>query len=184
MYEFWKDIKGFEGYYQVSNLGRVKGLQRVVNSGNGAKRVVKELVLKQSSDKDGYLIVNLKIRQKAKKIRVHRLVSLAFLPNTENKPQVNHKNGIKNDNTLENLEWATLSENRQHAYDTGLQNSDSRKGEKNNFNKLTKEDVIAIRKMYVPYKFTNKMIAEKYHVTEGCISSITSNKNWAWVQHN
>jgi hypothetical protein len=171
--EIWKDVKGYEMYYEVSNLSNIR---RKLGTSK-----LKQKNLKGSFDKDGYIKVNLKIKQKTNSKILHRLLAEAFIPNPENKPQVNHINGIKSDNTLENLEWCTLSENRQHAYDTGLQRSDTRRGEKNNFCKLTKEDVLKIRQMYKPYKFTNKMIAEIYNVTEGCISNITSRKNWAWI---
>ena len=179
--EVWKYIKGFEGYYEVSTLGRVKSVERFVKSGNGAKRLIREKILKPMLDKDGYLRVNLKKQQKGKTVNIHRLVASSFIENPEKKPQVNHKNGIKNDNSLHNLEWVTLSENRQHAYDTGLQNGESRRGVKNNFSKLTLKDVKNIREMYIPYKVTNKMIAKKYNVTDSCISAITRKSSWSWV---
>ena len=168
--EIWKDIKDFENYYEISNMGQIRRKKGTSH--------LKEKNLKFSSDKDGYLRVNLKVKQKSNTKIVHRLLAIAFIENVDNKPQVNHINGIKSDYRIENLEWVTLSQNRQHAYDTGLQNANSRKGEKNNFSKLTNEQVLEIRKMYIPYKFTNKMIAKIYNVTEGCISGITSKRNW------
>ena len=179
--EVWKDVKNYEGIYQVSNLGKVRSLDRMVNSSNNFKRFCKGSLLKNSFDKDGYCKVNLKSNSKGNSQRVHRLVAMSFICNPNDKPQVNHINGIKNDNRVENLEWCTLKENRQHAYDTGLQNGKSREGEKNNFNKLSKDEINEIRKLYIPYKMTNRMIAKKYNVTTGCIQSITSQRNRKWL---
>jgi hypothetical protein len=111
MTETWKDIKGFEGKYQVSNLGRVKSLN--YNNTN------EERVLKLSNDKDGYEIVCLCDKKKVVK-KVHRLVAEAFLPNTDNLNIINHLNGIKTDNKIGNHEWCTSRENNRHAIETGL----------------------------------------------------------------
>jgi NUMOD4 motif/HNH endonuclease len=104
--EIWKDIAGFEGRYQVSNLGRVKSLERVVPSKGGAFRPIRETIIKSYADKDGYRKVAIRLTNRnGCKFMVHRLVCQAFLPNVKNKPQVNHKNMIKDDNRVENLEW-------------------------------------------------------------------------------
>lgn len=108
MEEIWKDIKGYEGLYQISDRGNVKSL----NYNNTGKNCI----LKSSNNGNGYLCIGLRINGKTKTRRVHRLVCEAFLPNPENKETVNHKNGIKTDNRLENLEWATYSENNKHSY--------------------------------------------------------------------
>lgn len=172
--ENWKRITGFENYYEINQFGEIK---RVEGSSH-----LKSITLKGTPDKDGYLNVNLKVKQKTNTRRIHRLVAIAFIPNPENKPQVNHINGVKNDNRLENLEWCTLSENRQHAYDTGLQNGNSRMGVKNNFNKLTESDVFEIRTKYNKKQgFTMKVLSKEFNVSDGCIQSILSKKSWAWL---
>jgi hypothetical protein len=175
--EIWKDVIGYKNCYQVSNLGRVKSLDRYVNTFNGL-RLTKGIILKQGFDKDGYCKVNLKNNSIGKSSRVHRLVCESFLKNSENKPHVNHINGIKNDNTLFNLEWCSLSENRVHSYKTGLQNGLNRRGAKSNFVKLTIENVKEIRATYKKRVITQKMLAKKFNVTQSCIHFILKNRNW------
>lgn len=124
MTEVWKDIINYEGLYQISNYGRVKALEKdVVRRKCGIKHCL-EIIMKPVSDKDGYLSVTFCVHSKgkAKTFKVHRLVAQAFIPNPENKPQVNHKDGNKENNSVQNLEWVTGKENIQHAYKTNLMN--------------------------------------------------------------
>jgi hypothetical protein len=120
MTEIWKDIVGYEGIYQVSNLGRVKSLQRFVKLKQNLNRIVRERILVPIK-RDGYLVVNLSKNNYHKLYIIHRLVASSFIPNLENKKEVNHINGVREDNRLENLEWCTRSENQLHAYQIGLQ---------------------------------------------------------------
>ena len=120
MTEIWKDIQGYEGLYQISNLGRVKSLSREVKTGVFGRavstRIIKEHILKGRFDKDGYYTIYLSHKGKAIQYKIHRLVAIAFLEPIEGKELVNHINGIKNDNRLNNLEWCTNKENLTHAH--------------------------------------------------------------------
>jgi hypothetical protein len=119
MIEKWKDIKGCEGIYQVSNLGRIKILYRELITPNGGMYKQHEKI-KAIHKVAGYMQVALSINKKHTCFKVHRLVAAAFIPNTENKLTVNHKDGNKLNNSVDNLEWATQSEQLYHAHNTGL----------------------------------------------------------------
>ena len=114
MKEIWKDIKGYEGLYQVSNLGRVKSLPKFRNCYNNRKYITKERYLKGRKNSKGYLRVALKSNEKNSTQFIHRLVAQAFISNPQNKPCVNHKDCIVTNNTVSNLEWCTQKENMEY----------------------------------------------------------------------
>jgi len=112
MTEYWKDVVGFEGWYQVSSLGRVKRIRKV-HCNHGKRNIVeRELILTPTKDKKGYLMVTVSNGVIKKHCKVHRLVAEAFIPNEGNKPQVDHINRNRADNRLGNLRWVTNSENQ------------------------------------------------------------------------
>ena len=117
--EVWKDIEEFNGVYQISNLGRLKSKERIVNHPKG-KCLLKEKYLSEVKNKKGYIEFQITYDSRHYSRKAHRLVAIAFIPNPENKPQVNHIDGDKTNNSVENLEWCTNSENQIHAIKTGL----------------------------------------------------------------
>lgn len=115
--EIWKNIKNYEGLYQVSNYGRVKSLEKISKI-NG--RIYPTKILKCHIGTKKYLDVDLCKNGTSKRHRIHRLVAEHFIPNPENKPQVNHEDTNKQNNRVDNLSWNTNSENQQHAFANGL----------------------------------------------------------------
>lgn len=116
--EEWRPIKNWESLYEVSNLGRIRSLDKYITHWRGDKRLVKGKVLRQFERKR-YLNVNLCINYNRLCANVHRLVCEAFHPNTNNLPVINHKDGNSLNNKADNLEWCTISYNTQHAWDNG-----------------------------------------------------------------
>ena len=159
--EIWKDIPNYEGMYQVSNLGRVKSL-----------KFGKERILKGSSARE-YRLISLCKDQSTKLRYVHRIVMLAFVGKSD--LEVNHKNGIKTDNRLENLEYCTRSENIKHAFDTGL----IPKGEDRSQSKLTRAKAKKIKYEYKGWKL--KDIAVIYKITPQMVGEIRSGKKWKYI---
>lgn len=175
--EIWKNIIGYEGSYQVSNLGRVKSLARKKsNQYNSFDK--KEMILKPRYSTKGYIHAMLYKDGKSKSFCVHRLVLSAFDRLPKGKEQCNHINGIKDDNRLENLEWTNNSDNQLHAFRMGL--NKPRRGEDNNKSKLTGKQVKEVRK---DYKFGVKgfgatILAKKYNVSKQAILKIVRNEHW------
>lgn len=117
--EIWKDIVGYEGLYQVSNLGRIKRLEKITKwhtKHTSYSRLDKEKILTQEILKNGYPGIRLSKNGIKKRIAAHRIIAKAFLPNPENKPCINHKDGDRTNNNIENLEWCTYSENNIHEW--------------------------------------------------------------------
>ena len=119
--ETWKPITNFESHYEVSSHGRVRSVERLVNSNikNNKKVFKKSIILKPNLKKNGYLEIDLCIGNNHKTVLIHRLVAKAFIQNPNNKPYVNHINFNRIDNRVENLEWVTAKENSQHSSNFG-----------------------------------------------------------------
>lgn len=121
--EKWIDIKGFEQYYQVSDLGRVRSKDRHSKHKMGGLQFIKGRILKHAYYKNGYVFIAMCVNGVARQYMIHRIVAKHFVLNPNNYPDVNHKSGIKDDNRATELEWCTKSQNMHHAVDTGLMKS-------------------------------------------------------------
>jgi len=188
--ERWKPVtvKGYEDYYMVSSLGRVKSLDRLVNYKDGSPRHWKETILKPRINTRDYKQVSLSKEGIIKHRVIHRLVALAFIPNPENKPEVNHLGEeylTKLNNRVENLAWATSKENSQHASRTGK--FGDRKGENHNQSKLTEQQVLQIREEYPKLSYIRlkqdryKVLANKYNCTINNVRAIVFRQNWKHI---
>jgi len=165
--EIWADVG--DGKYQVSNNGRVR-------SYGGKHKPTEPKLLKVSNGRSGYPTVAL-YYDKARHFSVHRLVAEAFLCNPHNWPMVNHKNGNKSDNRVENLEWCTNALNMQHAYRTGIVIAPKKPGEKNPFSKLSDETVLRIRELHAAGS-KQCDLAKEFGVHFVTINKIVLRKTW------
>lgn len=186
MDEVWKDIKDFEGIYQISNMGSVRSLDRICTSG----RRLKGKVLKVSKNKGGYELIALRNGGKVANCTVHRLVAQMFIDNPGNKPHVNHIDGNKTNNKVDNLEWVTRSENQQHAYNTGLL-INPMKGKKHSIETRMKMSEINKRRLSQKHHLSKPVrclntkevfkstrdVERKYNIPHECISKCCRNKS-------
>lgn len=148
-----RDIKGYEGKYLITNKGEIISLNY---NNTGVSKV-----LKYRLNRKGRAYINLCLNGKYKSFEIHRLVAEAFIPNPENKPQVNHIDGNKGNNCVENLEWCTGLENMKHASINGLLPTEFRNAKC----KLSDLQVKEIREKYKPFVYTNRMLSEEYGVS-------------------
>lgn len=176
--EIWKKVIWLNNNYEVSNFGNVRSLDHYCENRKGSGKQTGRL-LKLTKSKKGYLRVTLSNNNRNFTPGVHRLVALAFIPNPENKPQVNHINGIKNDNRVENLEWCTGSENVIHAFNNGFRKK--LLNEKNPNSKLTINQVLDARKLHLT-GIKSSFLARKYNVSFTAMSNILNNKTYKEVK--
>ncbi|MFX0184078.1 MAG: HNH endonuclease, partial [Candidatus Hodarchaeota archaeon] len=160
---------------------RIKSLRKVRMSGRyyKIKKVYPKRILKPSKNLGGYLIVTFCRNGKPRYYSVHRIILLTFIG--ESKLQCNHKNGIKTDNRLKNLEYVTSSENHKHARALGLENSNHYLGEKNTSCKLTREKVLEIRELHQENNLNYVELAKLFNVTQGNIYCIIRRKTWKHI---
>lgn len=174
--EKWRDVPGYEGNYQVSNMGRIKGIERLVKHSCGGLRKIPEQIL-NATISGRYPSFCLYKDGNGSTLNAHRIVAEAFVENPENKPCVNHKNGIRDDNRAENLEWVTSAENTRHAIGNGLMKANQ--GEENIFSKLKSDDVINIRELLKTK--TQTEVASIFNVHTSTISLISVGKTWKHI---
>lgn len=173
--EYWADIKDYEGYYQVSNFGCVRSVDRVDIAGH---RRTGKILKFNCSGSAKYARYRLSKEGQKTNFDGHRLVAQAFISNPDNSPVVNHINGVKTDNRLTNLEWCTAQDNIKHACKMGLNNSNYQKGESNPQAKLSTFDVLEIKRLLIESKLSQREIASKFNISEGAIYNIKSGSNW------
>lgn len=179
--ENWKAIPGYEGYYEASDLGRIRSVERIVPHGRHGTCRQKSKVLKPALDAHQYPRVALSMGDALRTYTVHRLIALTFLGKRPEGNQINHKSGVKTDNSVSNLEYCTQSENALHSYRIGLQKP--KPGSLNNNAKLTEQDVKEIRD-YVRLSrkkyYGRDDLAKKYGVSSAHIKEIVNNRRGIW----
>jgi len=178
--ENWLPVKGFEGIYEVSDCGNVRSLTRLYKSDNFNKVFIGERLTDFKQPRFGYHVVTLYKKPYRKCTRVHRLVAQAFITNPYNLPEVNHIDGDKSNNCLENLEWCTSSENHYHAYATGLQMAVM--GSKHGHAKLSEQDVYEIKILLKVRTYSHKFISNIYNISRQGISNIHAGHTWKHIQ--
>lgn len=182
--EVWKPIEGYEGYYEVSNYGKVRSLDRTILKKNGHKQIRKGVILKPSMSRTGtktysyYLHVNLSKNDICETLRVHKLVADAFIKNKPKKCkyEVMHLDNDGTNNHIGNLRYGSHSCNVAFRFDNGT----SIRGVRNPHSKLTEKEVLRIRKMYSK-GIRQVDLVKKFNITKSAIHRIVSNKNWAWL---
>lgn len=178
--EIWKDIPGYDGYYQVSSNGIAKSLSRYVRCSNGALKQYKGKLLSPHISPFGYFAVDLYKNCIREKFFIHQLVALAFIKNPLNKLTVNHKDGNKLNNNIENLEWATSSEQLFHAYKYNLIDRKKFQGENHSKSKLNEKQVREIKQKLAAGAPTYKL-GQCFGVSDGLIWGIKKGLNWKHV---
>ena len=159
--EIWKDVKGFEKSNEISSLGRLRTKDRLIKHSKFGTANLKRRYKKFRLNRDGYLRCNIKENGKSKDLTMHRIIAQAFIPNPKNYRNINHINGIKTDNRIENLEWCTSSQNIQHAVKTRLVKT-----------KLTDKEAIEIHDS----NLSTRKLAKKYGVSNSITWRIKNEK--------
>lgn len=178
MKEKWKELEGNREIYLISDQGNIRTKTRPGARGT----IVQGHSLITHENSSGYLRadIHLKGEPKGKSYFVHRLVAEKFVPNYDNKPFINHKDGNKHNNSAKNLEWCTRSENEKHAWKTGLKSDIATKGEAHGMHKLTAADVSYIRKNHIRNGGSMKTgdFAKQFHVKPQTITDAVSKRTW------
>lgn len=177
--EIWKDIPGYEGFYQASNLGNIRSIDRVVPHGKNGFVKAKSKQLKAALYQ-GYYKVALCTNRKLKSFYVHKLVAITFIGPKIDGKEINHIDGNKINNSVLNLEWCSRSENVQHAFDTGL--AKARKGSSNGNSKLKEDQILEIRNLWTSGNYMQKDIAKIFGVSTAHVKDIIHKRRGVWSQ--
>lgn len=176
--EKWKPIKGFEGYYEVSSLGRIRSKDRIVKTRHSQFMYKGRVLLARYNEHAKGTYVSLSVKSNIQRFFVHRLVAIAFIPNPENKPHVNHLDADRSNNKVSNLEWCTASENLKHCVKLGRHKCP--RGEKHPRTKLTECSVNDIMRL-IKLGLKNKDIASIYGIKASTVSAIKLGGQWNHV---
>ena len=171
MIEEWRSIAGFEGLYEVSNLGRVRSLDRIVHRKDGTPIVRQGQIIRHGvagGRRKKYPHVTLSRGGKSIGRLIHRLVAMAFIPNPLNLPEVNHIDGVKTNNAVTNLEWMTTADNKRHASKIGLYTGSKPK--------ISDDSIVEIRRMHVD-GFKQKDIARLFNVSDSLICMVVNGRH-------
>lgn len=173
VFEEWRPIPGYEGYYEASNVGRIKSITHLKKN----KQVHHGQMRRYYITNAGYLCVDLYGQQGHKKATVHSLIALTYLGNPPNSYEVNHRDGNKLNNNINNLEYVTRSQNVKHAISHKLFKPNIPKGSKHGMAKLTESQVRAIRQSILPYH----LLAIQYNISRSTIERVREHKGWLHI---
>ncbi len=172
----WAPIEGWSGEYEISNDGRIKSLPKVRRINQGVRTTKERISIYTPGTSGNHLSASLRRAGYRKLVPIHRLVALAFIPRVAGKNIVNHKNGVRFDNRVENLEWVTHSENLIHCWRVLGAKKPCVTGANNPRAILNETQVSQIRNEYLT--MTGPELAKKYGVSKGCISGVVSGRTW------
>jgi len=182
--EIWKDIPEYEGLYQASSLGNIRSIDRIIYDKNLKRsRNFKGKILKQNIRNDGYLFVNLSKNGINKVVKIHRIIAKTFIKNSNNYKCINHINGNKQDNNINNLEWCTYSHNIKEAYKLGLKKPISIKGGKNKCSKIVNQydlDNNFIKKWYCIKDASKKLKIKDSNISLCCKGKRNKAGGYIW----
>lgn len=177
--ERWKSIVAYQAYYEVSNHGRVRSLDRVVKYPNASDRHMSGRILTHRLDNYGYPVVNLSVERDHKTFKIHRLVLTAFVGDPEDESVCMHLDNNPENNSLDNLRWGTSADNNRQCIEDGRGNRAS--GECHGRAKLTEKQVLEIRKLYFVGGITQRKLGMIFAVSRRSIGDIVNRKNWRHI---